>query len=92
MREAIILALAGLAHRRGLDEGFLNNDIQFEIEQMAGRGGPHEGERWDDRSATGKAYYRAREALKDDGVIVVHPKDPNSIEYILAVHLPDDSA
>lgn len=91
MREAIILTLAKMARKYGTDEGFLSSQIMFEMEILAGRGGAYEGVDWDMRGPYGKAYERAHQQLRDEGIIVIHPRDPNYIEYILAIDVPEES-
>ena len=80
MREAIILTFARLHTRYPEDGGFMSSHVKDEMGLMAGRFGFAD---FDIRSPTGKAFDRATEQLRAEGVLTVNPDDPNEIEYRL---------
>ena len=77
MREQIILALA---YFKGDDEVY-SSALKFQIERQCGEEGMYSGA-WDDRSPTGKAFNRAMEQLRDEGIVVSSRVDG----IMLAVH------
>lgn len=89
MREAIILGLAHLEQTYPGD-GFLSNHIQFVLEDMYENA--FHGMDWDMRGPFAKAFDRAMDQLRAEGIII--REDANLIEnrlFIYAESSDDDS-
>lgn len=92
MREAIILALAKLHNKNGAEDGFLSVEIQFWIAEIHAPDSWGAANGFEMTSPAGKAYERAMAQLQEEGIVVMHPADPNEIERVLAIFAPEGVA